>query len=370
MRVDIQPYQAEHIPLVKSFNTRLRQGHARMQFPESPCSALLPNIENRRIYQELYILLAQGEMRGGYILKYQDFFIKGQVVRIADYQLPISEGNVNPDFPDIGVLLTIDAIKKEPKLFALGMGGWSEKLPQLLKAMRWKLCEIPFYFKVFHPFAFWRKLAYLRRSPGKRVLADCLAFSGIGWLAVKTLQGLKTQKIRSDPLYANEVPHFDEKTDVLWDQVKHHYPMIAVRDRSTLNILYPESNSHFHRLECYEQQQYIGWVVILYTAMHNHKQLGSMRVGSIVDCLASPDDAGKIISCASRYLRSAGVDLVLSNHSHTVWGQAFSRLGFIVGPSNFLFAASRDLAKLIGAFEDHPGQIYFMRGDGDGPINL
>jgi len=81
--------------------------------------------------------------------------------------------------------------------------------------MRWKLCEIPFYFKVFHPLAFWRKLAYLRRSPGEKVLAHCLAFSGIGWLALKILQGLKSRKIWSYYLYGNKISYFDENTDVL-----------------------------------------------------------------------------------------------------------------------------------------------------------
>ena len=40
--------------------------------------------------------------------------------------------------------------------------------------------------------------------------------------------------------------------------------------------------------------------------------------------------------------------------------------GFLEGPSNFIFAASKKLAELTGRYEE----IHINRGDGDGPIHL
>jgi hypothetical protein len=139
MRLQIQPFQAEHIPLVQQFNERLANGKATYRFPEAPIPAWLPRVENGHLYQEYFLAMQNNKVRGGYILKHQDFYINSKVIPIADYQLPISEGIINSEFADVGILLIVDALKKEPKLFALGMGGYSEHLPQLLKAVRWHL---------------------------------------------------------------------------------------------------------------------------------------------------------------------------------------------------------------------------------------
>lgn len=249
------------------------------------------------------------------------------------------------------------------------MGGYSEQLPKLLKTMRWNICENPFYLKVANPFNFLRKISFLRKSLLRSVLFDFLAYTGSGWLAISALQSLKNCKVSSGHLSVKQVDKFDEKSEFLWDKVKNNYKLIAVRNRDTLNILY--SNSvRFKHIEIFENQQYIGWAILLDTQMDNHKQFGSMRVGSIVDCLAHPDNACKILSIATNYLLNCKVDIIVANHSHYRWGAAFNRLGFIQGPSNFLFAASRELSKLINPLEKNKAQLYFMRGDGDGPINL
>jgi hypothetical protein len=40
------------------------------------------------------------------------------------------------------------------------------------------------------------------------------------------------------------------------------------------------------------------------------------------------------------------------------------------GPSNFIFAAAKPLAEKLIPFESKQHEVYFMRGDGDGPVNL
>ena len=49
---------------------------------------------------------------------------------------------------------------------------------------------------------------------------------------------------------------------------------------------------------------------------------------------------------------------------------ALERAGFLRGPSNFIFAASKNLAKLLEPFDSAKDEIHINRGDGDGPIHL
>ena len=114
----------------------------------------------------------------------------------------------------------------------------------------------------------------------------------------------------------------------------------------------------------------IGWFVALDTQMKDNKYFGNLRIGAIADCLATPENARSVIEAARTVLTERGVDLVVANHSHQEWGSAFTSAGFFEGPSNFIFAASRHLSDRLGPFPEVQHQIYLMRGDGDGPVNL
>jgi hypothetical protein len=104
--------------------------------------------------------------------------------------------------------------------------------------------------------------------------------------------------------------------------------------------------------------------VMLDTAMRDNEYFGDLRVGTIADCLARPEDAGIVIHAARVYLERRGVDLIISNQGHPAWTGALRADGFFRGPSNFLFAASPALGA-AGISEYH-----INRGDGDGPVHL
>ena len=128
--------------------------------------------------------------------------------------------------------------------------------------------------------------------------------------------------------------------------------------------------SDFLRLLVLQDQRPIGWSVLLDTKMTNHKQFGSLRVGSIVDGLATVSDAAKVVAMSTAYLERRGVDLIVSNQSHAAWCAAFDKAGYLRGPSNFLFVVSKELAKLLQSSGMSLQQVHMNRGDGDGPINL
>ena len=101
-----------------------------------------------------------------------------------------------------------------------------------------------------------------------------------------------------------------------------------------------------------------------------HKYFGDLRVGSIVDCFGAPGHAALVVAKVLAYLRARGVDLIVSNQSHRAWGDGLRAAGCLQGPSNFLFAASPQLAARLDPFDANQNRLHFNRGDGDGPIHF
>ncbi len=372
MPIRITEYTEAMVDSVMRFNDRIRAGGVESLFPTSPRPAWLPKLPGRQIFQEQYLALDdQAAVRGAYILQHRQVSLQGQTIAWGDFQLPISEGSVDRRYVAVGPQLLLDALKRQPLLIAMGMGGFQEALPQLLRAAGWNLFAVPFFFRVTHPFPFLRNIRYLRRGPLGRTLLDALAFSGLGWLTVKTVHAARGHRIQPDPaVTVAEVDEFHEATDELWNAHRGQYGVSPYRDHATLKILYPKDERKFIRLEFSRRQQLIGWAVLLNSPLAGHNYFGNVRLGSIVDCFAPPAEAGQVIRCARDFLEAQGVDLIVSNQAHAAWGKALQGGGFLRGPSNFLFASSPDLTRLFQSRGIGSDDLHVNRGDGDGPINL
>jgi hypothetical protein len=246
------------------------------------------------------------------------------------------------------------------------MGGMHNPLPQMLKAMGWTLCEVPFYFRVNHPAKFLRNIAPLRQDAARRMLASVAALSGVGWLGIKSVQRFRTSAISG--LVAEQVASFDRWADDLWQRCAPKYLWSAVRDSANLNVLYHEEKYICLRIS--RASQVLGWAVVLDTQMHESKYFGEMRLGSIADCFAGPEDSACVIQAATNFLETRGVDVIISNQAHQAWTNALKASGYFTGPSNFIFAASKALAELLSPLDQNFTQVHLNRGDGDGPINL
>lgn len=370
MAIAIQPYTADRIPAVKAFNQRLAAGGIAPQFhfPESNIPYWLPKVDGRRIYQEYYLAVDEEQVRGAFILKYQDFLVGGENAPIVYYHLPVSEGIVNKAYASVGALMLRSALKKQPCLFALGMGGFDRPLPTMLKAMGWALSAVPFYFRVHHPGPFVRQIAPLRQSPGRRFLAGMAAATGMGWVGIKMMHWLRTQRSTAGTS-VEFVEMFGSWADGIWKECASRYAMVADRQSATLNILYPASKN-FLCLKIKLGTAVLGWAVVLDTQMQGNKYFGNLRVGTIADAFASPENAAAVVRAATQVLEDRGVDIVIANHSHAAWEGAFQAAGYLRGPSNFIFAAAKPLAEKLAPFEANRTRVYFMRGDGDGPVNL
>ena len=374
MTIEIRPFTSEHIEAVKAFNRRLAQGGSKRRFWESPVPEWLPRRERVPLYNEYFIAPEGDAVRGAYRLKPQPFAVRDEVVMIAAVTLPISEGIIDPRFAVVGIQLIQHAMNRHPLLFGLGMGGFDSKFARLVQAMKWRLVPCSFYFRVIHPHRFLRQITFLRRDRRRRFMLDALAYSGLGWLALKVAQAYKGLG-RGVPtgIGYDIVPEFSAWADTLWERARGAYAMIAVRDSTILNALYPVHNARFIRLQVARRGKPIGWAVLLDTQMVGHKRFGGMRVSMVVDCLAEPGDELTVVAMATQYLVHRGVDLIVTNQLHRDWCNAFARDGFLRGPSNAaleIFTASPMLAARLDPFEPTAGRIHMTYSDGDGPINM
>jgi hypothetical protein len=367
--VEIKPYTQDLEPMVRAFNLRLRAGGEQYwTFPESHVPRF-PKLPNRNPYQEFFLAWDLGEVRGGYLLTHSRFAIRGESTWIAcGPQLNMSEGIVNRAYGITGALNVRDALKRQPLLYGLGIGGFEEPQAKLLAAMRWPLRAVPFFFKVLNPSPFFANIAYLRRSPGTRLMLQVARCTGLGWAALRIAHFRPGRRDGSTSLE----PSFDfgPWADELWNKCKGSYSLIALRDSGTLNRLYPPANGRFLRLRTSRAGKLVGWAVVLDSQMSGHKQFGNMRVGSIVDCLAEPEDAAAVVHNSSCFLAQRGVDLIVSNQASSEWGRAFLDAGYMQGPSNFILGLSPMLAARLDPLELSRKSIHMNRGDGDGPINL
>src|SRR6202161_1612429 len=194
MPIVIQPYRAEHEAAVQEFNLRLKAAGADpdLVFFRSAQPPWLPHAEGSELYQEFFVALDDGVVRGGYALKQQNFsFADGSVRRVAYYHHPLSEGIVNKSYAVVGSLLLKHAMNRSPLLYCLGMGGYDRPLPKMLVRLGWAHCLVPFYFRVVNPGRFLRNMHTLRSSPLRKIAMDLAAYSGAGWAGSKLFQAYR-----------------------------------------------------------------------------------------------------------------------------------------------------------------------------------
>lgn len=366
----VVPYGEDRIEPVAAWNARLKAGGATSHFPPAPYDPV-PQPPPAIWREALLAVDAQGAVRGGYILKHQQFRVGREVHSLSQIGLPLSEGIVDRRFAPVGPMLLADAQRREPLLFGLGMGGMAEPLPRMLRAAGWRLWPVPFFFRIVHPQRFLREIVLLRRSKWRRVAMDVAAWSGAGGLAVRLGQWIKCPRPVRSPAGAWQVVEaFGSWADKVWRSAADHYGALAVRDAATLRMLYPEEDSRFIRLRFDRDRCAIGWAVLLSTQFEKHRHFGRMRVGTLVDCLAPPEIAPSVAAAARDHLVASGADLIVSNQSHAVWRRALTAAGFLAGPSNFLFATAPPLTQLADESGITTEDWHLNRGDGDGPINL
>jgi hypothetical protein len=370
MAIRIIPYTAEHIPAVNEFNRRLRQNSQLHDFaltedPESyRFTAAPPRTEPFIAADE------DGCVRGGYLIQWYPYVIKGEYRQMGHYRAPISEGVFDRRYTSVGAIMVKHAQQGGRLLFAVGMGGLDRPLPRMLRAMGWQLAAVPFWFRVIHAGRFLRNIGPLRQTRARRLLLDAAAFSGAGSLGIHTAQFFRT-RFRDGQYVSKTVSEFGSWADEIWQQVLPGLALSAVRTADVLNVRYPREDSTFQRLRIDFRGQPAGWLVLTVSRLKNRAYFGDMKTGTIVDGVALPGHIDRVIAAGLSACRDAGADLVFSNQSHRDWADALRSNGFWQGPSNYLFGTSRGVNDVLGPLNDTVlPRIHFNRGDGDGRVNL
>lgn len=373
-RVSIIPFPPdapEFCAAARRFNDRLAAGgYGEFNFSESHSSRAFPKAEGRATWMEYYLAVEDGpEVRGGYILRPQPWFSKGEPLELTFLKLPVSEGVINPEYASLGIELLQDANHRAPSVYALGMGGIQRKLPRILQKLGWEVVSVPFFFRVCRASRVLRQTVPMRSTPKRRVLCDVAAFSGGGALAFSVLQSLKKKGSAAGTSVVLE-KDFGAWCDPIWRDCHAHYDWVGQRDSKTLPLIHPDGDPRFIRMRVCRGGQTVGWALGLCTDMSSHKQFGNLRVASIVDAMAKPEDAPAVIAAATRHLESLRPDLIVTNQQHRAWREAVVQAGFLSGPSNYALALSAEAYASLRAHGGTLDGIFLNRGDGDGPINL
>src|SRR5437868_7228303 len=188
MPIEIRPFAAERLNALREFNGRLDAAGVApgMRLPEDVQAEMLAG-------SQLYLVVEEGAVRGGYVLRPQQFSFHGTLRQVTHYRLPLSEGLIHKRYAAVGPMMLRSAVNAEPLLYALGMGGYQQPLPRMLQAMGWNVTSIPFYFRVVHPARFLRKMRAARTNPWRAAAMDLAAWTGAGWIGIKAWQAIRTR---------------------------------------------------------------------------------------------------------------------------------------------------------------------------------
>jgi hypothetical protein len=369
--VEIVPYSPAHREAVERLNATLAEAGSEWSFPplERP-----PAADELPAWDESFVAVEGDEVYGGYILKHRQFFLEGRPIDVGALQLPLSLGQINPEFGHVSVALLFDAIRRQPYLYSLGLGSEQTQFARLLAAAEWQHLTVPFYFSVKSPNRFAREIRLPIDKANMQKVLRVLGRTRLARPALGLRRLLASRWARgATPTSSAEVreqPDFNGSADDLFTTNVGSYTLVADRRLATLRRVYPNEENSYIRLAVVRRDRVIGWALVLDTQMKHDKYFGSMRVGSLADCFSAFDDASVVIAAADEFLSRRGVDIVVSNQLHPQWCRALEATGYEQGPSNFFFYFSEEFRERLAQIADWECGLHLNRGDGEGPAYL
>ncbi len=121
--------------------------------------------------------------------------------------------------------------------------------------------------------------------------ADALAFSGLGGLALKSIQRARTRS-RFDGRYVQHpIEDFSEWADRIWQASAEQYSLSAVRTADYLRFIYPRADFLYYGVRLTADDAPAGWVQMLDCQPRDRSYFGAMRVAALVDGVGRPVEA-------------------------------------------------------------------------------
>jgi hypothetical protein len=373
VRVEVRRFRTGDVPAIEALNRRLAAAGLPHQVGrENLRQGDEPSLEKDPIIERLYVAAEGDEIRGGVWLKEQLFWSPEGPIRIGWSKYPVAESLINGTAAGVPASLLFGLLRQQPALMALGMGGHAGPFAKLLAAARWAGSAVPFFFGLRHPAQVLQQLSYVRTTRPQRMLADGLAYSGLGWTAYK-LVATANAAIRARPPRGYTglvVDRFDGWADELWLRCRDSYGFVAVRDSRALNCLYPECFRCLVRLRVQHGGRDVGWICarsINAAGTWFERHFGNLRLGILTDALAQPGDEAGVMDAGIRYLIDDRVDLIVTFQSHPAWCAAALRTGLFRGPSNCAFYRSPAIERVITRAAAKNRYYHLTYSDGDGP---
>ncbi|HWA38237.1 MAG TPA: hypothetical protein VG873_10265 [Burkholderiales bacterium] len=366
----VVPHAEEHRAAVEAFNGRMRATGSRWGFYVDPVPEWLPKTPGGKVWREYYVAVDDEQaVRGAFALKPQEWWIRGAPHMVTDWQGPVSEGSIDARFAPLAIRLIRDMVRRWPALYSWGHGGGDRPMVQILRKMSWLIHDTPFCLRVLRPYRFLRRNAYLRTSGARRLALDALALSGAGPLGLHVLQAaLRLRAGRRFSARAAPFEQFGAWADRLWEECRGEYAAIALRDAASMNAIAPQKGwPRVTRLRVEKGAATLGWALVMDTRMQGDARFGDLHVGSIVDCLAHPRDAGEVVAAATAYLAGRDVDMIGSNQAHPAWARGFAENGYLVLQNRRMFVASPGLQRLLEPFGETARGLHLTNMDGHGP---
>lgn len=373
MAIRVTKHTKEFRAAARDFNKRMHDAGSRWGIYLEPEADWLVGQPSEKVWREHYVAVDEtGSVHGGFVLKPQEWLIRGETQIVTDWQGPVSEGSVDSRYVLLAMRMMREMTKLYPAVYSWGHGGSDQPMLQMVRKMNWPMHETPFCLLIVKPYRFLRLNRYLRGKKLQRFILDVMAVSGVGYVAVRTIQlfnRLRPHKHFS--ARAQTFDQFEEWADDLWDTCKDKYDAIALRDSASMNRLAPEGNwPPVTRLRIEKDGTTIGWALVLNTKMSSDARFGDLHVGSVVDCLADPDHSGEVVWACTQFLKEKGVDIVVSNQAHPKWVQGFSANGYLLLPRRRLFVMSPALRQMLEPFDETAKGLHLTNMDGHGPHSL
>lgn len=367
MPISVVPYTHEYIDAAQGFNSRLRRWGLRKEYelPDSPAAVWLPKLPGTRTFNEIYLAVESGVVRGAYFLKHDRIWLGGSLHQVASFHHMLSEGIVNDAYATVGAQLVRHALHKQPLSYCLGLGGNDARLSKLLLQMDWSHWSVPFQFKILNARRFLEELPMLRSTRTCRLAANTLLCTGTGQFLSGIVQKLSTTA-PLDPPQTGVASRFGDWSDEIWHEAKSCYSFLFERDTQTLNTLYGSNATHLFPITVRRGSTTLGWAVVGDLPNSGSKHYGNLRLGTILDTLSKPEHADAIVWCATKFLEERHVDLIVTNQMHPAWVAAVNKAGFHRGPSKCIFAVSKRLAELLSPVEKTIPSAHLNRSASDG----
>ena len=358
---------------VLRFYERLKQAGIDNKLALRPISPALPGetMENNIPVRRRSLVALDGEeIRATQLFFENEMYIFGKPRPFVWPSGPISESLIASRYALFSIALLKYSLSLQPLHMSLGLGSYDEKITRIFLGLGWSHQKVPFYFYPVHPFRILREITVFHRNKWFHIASLFLAYSGLGWLGSFIFSHLKRYQ-NSRSMYSFEkVDRFGEWADQIWEKNYSAYGALTRRDAAALNLFYVPGDKRYHRLRVRRNGEDIGWILVTIRNMENDKYFGNLRVGTLVDGLCHPEDVQDVMNIGHRYLIGNKVDICVANWSHAAWTSASRKLGFLRGPSNFIYfvsqAGSPPLLTEVCPLE----RIHLNRGDGDGPIHL